>query len=454
MSDNGAWHSPSGDSPKKDDNGQQPPADTQQPGPYGAQPQQPQDTPQYGHYGPPQQPGQPPYGQYPPQYGQYPPPQYGQPAQPQYGQYAPPQQPPNYGQYSGYQQPGYGAAGPNGWTPPPKPGLIDLRPLSFGTLLMAPFKELRHNPKATIGSALIVQGIAIVLTLVVTGVVTVLMLMRIDQAAAEDREEIMAGSLLVIVLSMLVPIIVSVIGSVFLQGVVVTDTARATLGEKPRMRDLWKATWPRLGTLLLWTLLAGGAMLLAMGIIGGLGTLLIMLGGLGIAFGIVLIVLGLIALLVLGIWIFTKLAIVPSVIVMEKAPLRHAMARSWALTNGSFWKTFGVIAIVATILNFAAQVITTPISLIVSLVPPLLDPTGSDPAAMLGFLLITELVLIVITVIVAAITAVVQSGALSLIYIDLRMRKEGLDLELIRFVEARQVGDTSVPDPFGTWERT
>ncbi len=34
------------------------------------------------------------------------------------------------------------------------------------------------------------------------------------------------------------------------------------------------------------------------------------------------------------------------------------------------------------------------------------------------------------------------------------MRKEGLDLELIRFVEARQVGDTSVPDPFGTWERT
>ena len=41
-----------------------------------------------------------------------------------------------------------------------------------------------------------------------------------------------------------------------------------------------------------------------------------------------------------------------------------------------------------------------------------------------------------------------QSSATALLYIDLRMRKEGLDLELVRFVEARQAGDTSVPDPY------
>ncbi len=41
-----------------------------------------------------------------------------------------------------------------------------------------------------------------------------------------------------------------------------------------------------------------------------------------------------------------------------------------------------------------------------------------------------------------------QSSATALIYIDLRMRKEGLDVELVRFVEARQAGDASVPDPY------
>jgi hypothetical protein len=36
----------------------------------------------------------------------------------------------------------------------------------------------------------------------------------------------------------------------------------------------------------------------------------------------------------------------------------------------------------------------------------------------------------------------------ALIYIDLRMRKEGLDLQLMRFVDARQAGNADVPDPY------
>ena len=57
-------------------------------------------------------------------------------------------------------------------------------------------------------------------------------------------------------------------------------------------------------------------------------------------------------------------------------------------------------------------------------------------------------VLIIVTVIVSAIGLIVQSSAIALIYIDLRMRKEGLDLELARFVEARQAGNASVTDPY------
>ena len=44
----------------------------------------------------------------------------------------------------------------------------------------------------------------------------------------------------------------------------------------------------------------------------------------------------------------------------------------------------------------------------------------------------------------------VQSAATALIYLDLRIRREGLDLELARFVEAKQSGDQAVPDPYLT----
>jgi len=54
----------------------------------------------------------------------------------------------------------------------------------------------------------------------------------------------------------------------------------------------------------------------------------------------------------------------------------------------------------------------------------------------------------VISVVFGAIALVAQSATPALLYIDIRMRKEGLDLELLRFVEARQTGDTSVVDPY------
>ena len=50
--------------------------------------------------------------------------------------------------------------------------------------------------------------------------------------------------------------------------------------------------------------------------------------------------------------------------------------------------------------------------------------------------------------IVGAVASVVQSATTALIYIDLRMRKEGLDLELVQFVESAQSGRNIVPDPY------
>ena len=386
---------------------------------------------------------QQPYGQ--PTYGQNPyPQQYPQPApftpQAPFGQNPYPQ--------PGQQAPGYpGGFGQAAWAPPPKPGLIPLRPLGFGTLLGAPFLTLKRNPKATFGSALLVQAITVVVSLLVVGVVTFFVIGRITSASSEDVEAVAAGGIVAIILSSLVPFLIGLAATVFLQGVIVTEAARATLGEKLTLRETWKATWPRLGHLLLWTLLAAGSVSVVLAVLVGLVWLLIALGGGFIAAGIILAILALLALTAVLIWLGIKLSVVPSVIVLERTGVIAAIRRSWRLTDGYFGRTLGVQYLIAFIVGTVSQVVVTPITILYTIAIGLVDPTSSRAEDWIAPALL-YIALIVVTLLVASVTSVVQSAAIAFIYIDLRMRKEGLDLELIRFVEARQSGDNSVQDPY------
>ena len=58
-----------------------------------------------------------------------------------------------------------------------------------------------------------------------------------------------------------------------------------------------------------------------------------------------------------------------------------------------------------------------------------------------------NLVVVAITAVVGAIGAVLTTAAASLLYIDRRMRTEGLDLELQRHVELRATGAAGT-DPY------
>ena len=165
----------------------------------------------------------------------------------------------------------------------------------------------------------------------------------------------------------------------------------------------------------------------------------------GLAVGIVVAVLLGLGLVVLGCWVGVKLALVPSIIVLERAGIRTAAARSWRLTDGFFWRTFGTLLLVAVILNFAAQVVVQPVSLIGTILALIIDPNGTGAA--ITITIITTVVTLVLSLLIGAITAVVQAALIAVIYIDLRMRKEGLDLELERHVELRDAGHP-VDDPY------
>lgn len=340
------------------------------------------------------------------------------------------------------------ASGPGaapGWTPPPKPGLIPLRPLSFGTLLGAPFQALRRNPKPTFGAALIVQAAISVLSLLVVGGVSFFAFGRLTGLSDRQVNDLLPGSIAAVLLSSLLPVALAVIASALLQGIVVIEVSRAALGEKLRLGELWRRVRPRFGRLIGWTLLVAGIVLVLLAVLAGMVFLGVLLGPVGIAVGVSLTVLLALGLTVVGVWIGVKLSLVPSAIVVERLPLRAAVRRSWTLTTGYFWRTFGVQILLAMILGLVSSVITGPLSLGFTLGGYLIDPNGTG-GALIALTVISYLLQLIFAVLIGAVSSVVQSAAVSLIYLDLRMRKEGLDLDLVRYVERGANAD--LPDPY------
>ncbi len=310
---------------------------------------------------------------------------------------------------------------------------------------------MRHNPKPTFGTALLVQGIVYVFAIVVVGLVTFLSFSRIDSATSQDQAQIMAGSYGTIAISAIVPILLSVAASALLQGIIVLAVMRATLGEKPKLRQLLRMARGRIWALIGWTMLVILAVIVAVAVIVGLIVLLALTNSVAGIVGAVLVgIFGGLGLAACWVWLSTKLSLVPSVLMAERTSIRDAMRRSWMLTNRSFWKTFGIQLLVASIVGIAAQVITTPISFLAGMLIGLADPNGQNRGTAIGGAIAVYAVLVVVTVVFGAITAVIQSATIALIYVDLRMRKEGLDLDLTRFVEARQSGATGLADPFST----
>ncbi|GAB3133546.1 glycerophosphoryl diester phosphodiesterase membrane domain-containing protein [Marisediminicola antarctica] len=336
-----------------------------------------------------------------------------------------------------------------GWAPPPRPGLVPLRPLDVGTILAAPYQLLRRNPRPTFGMSLLLQGSVLLLTLVVVSVAAFFSLSRIDFATgSEASDEIVAGSIGMILLSSLVPLALSLVATAVMQGIIVLEVARQSLGEKLRFRQLWALARGRILALVGYSLALTAVLLMAVAIVIGLVAGLSVLGSAGALAGVALALLLGAALVVLGAWISTKLAFVPSILMLERLSVRESVARSWRLSTGAFWKILGILLLVAVILNVVSSIAGAPLQFVAVLLPALVAPTGDETAIIALFVAVT-VVSLVLTIVVSAVILVVQSATTALLYLDQRIRKEGLDLELARYVEARQFGGASeLADPY------
>jgi hypothetical protein len=250
--------------------------------------------------------------------------------------------------------------------------------------------------------------------------------------------------------SALIPVALSVLVAAILQGLISLEVSRATIGEKLTTRGLWRLARGRVGALIGWSALTTGVVLVAVVVVALIVTLIIALGGqAGLVIGVVLAILAGLASVVLWAWISTKIALVPSALMLERLTLGQAVRRSWRLTSGQsyFWKTLGTLLLVYVIVQVAAQVVSTPLGIVAGIGGVLINPNG-DQSAGVAVVVITYAISGVVGLVFGALASVTQSAVAALIYIDIRMRKEGLDLDLVRFVEARQVGDAGVGNPY------
>lgn len=340
--------------------------------------------------------------------------------------------------------------GPAAWTPPPKPGLVPLRQMDLSTILGAAFRTLRRNPRPTFGASILIQGIIWIVTNVALFLPWLLSIDRLSQLGNESSSDpVLAGLFASTFVNTAVAMLFGIVATSILQGIIVVEVARGTLGEKLPLRSLWQLMKGRILALIGWATISALAFAIAIGVVVVAAILLIAsMGSAGTGLAIIVVIFGAIGLTVLGAWLGTKLGLVPSALVLERLKIVEAMRRSWQLTTGYFWRVFGITLLVAVILGFASSVITGPVSFIFTFITILIAPTGATVETVVVVQVIGWIVQSLIALVVTSITAIIQTAASALIYLDLRMRKEGLDIELIRYVERTSAGESGLGNPY------
>ncbi|MEV5001363.1 glycerophosphoryl diester phosphodiesterase membrane domain-containing protein [Nocardioides sp. LML1-1-1.1] len=363
----------------------------------------------------------------------YPPPGAPTPEEPAAG---PPAQPAH---------PAYPAPGttppPAGWAPYPgaaggprpglalgaahKPGAFALRPLGLGDMYDGAFRIIRFNPKATVGAAVLVTAAAMVLPLLVTAVLSFTVGLALDESGeietSASTSEVLA--FLAAYGSLLLSLVLAQIGITLVTGMIVHVTRAAAVGRRLSLGEAWAATrgnrWRLIG--LVTFLYVAFVVVLVVYVL--LWVLVVALAD-GpwpvVVWGLVSVP----AYLALTCWMWVRVyyLAVPALMI-ESAGVFGAIGRGWVLTRRAFWRTFGIALLTVVIANVAGSMLGFPFSLVGQLA------TVFTPEYALLALVLTQAV---VSVVQNAFTAPFTGAVASMQYLDLRMRKEAYDVELLR----------------------
>ncbi|MEV2215264.1 glycerophosphoryl diester phosphodiesterase membrane domain-containing protein [Streptomyces sp. NPDC050997] len=398
----GQWSAPTGPTAP----GQAPPPPPQGPGGWGTPP-----PAGPGGYGPPGgQPG-------------------GQPGPGGWGGgYGPP------GGYPGY--PGYG-----GWGGPPpaaKPGVIPLRPLGVGEILDGAVSTMRTHWRTVLGISLTVAVITEIIVILLQGLVlnntAGSEALNDPSATLEELTRAMGDAML----SSSVVFVISLVGTVAATALLTTVTSRAVLGKSVTTGEAWRDARPQvlklLGLILLLLLITFGVVLA-----GALPGILLAVSGQTTG-GVALAVLGSLGAAIVALWLGVRFSLASPALMLEKQSITKSMSRSAKLVRGSWWRIFGIQLLATIIANIVAAIVVLPFTFLAAAlsgdgIGGFLNGTGD-----LGwtFLIISGIG----SVIGSMITFPITAGVAVLLYVDQRIRREALDLELARAAGVQGYGPT------------
>ncbi|MFJ9764762.1 glycerophosphoryl diester phosphodiesterase membrane domain-containing protein [Streptomyces erythrochromogenes] len=321
--------------------------------------------------------------------------------------------------------------GPGQWSQPPaaaKPGVIPLRPLGLGEILDGSVATMRTHWRSVVPITLVVATVIQVISVLVQKfMLNDLPLSSAEDMTAEEAIDTLGSSLAVSVVNQFI----QVLGTIVVTAMLTMIFSRAILGQHSSVSTAWREARPQLLRLI------GLTLLLAFGII-LLGSVLVLPGAL--AGNIGLAVVGFVAWLPLIIWLGIKFSLASPALMLEKSTVIKAFARSSKLVGGSWWRIFGITLLTSLIAFMVALMVVAPFQLFgVFAVGGGMDALedGSAQTAW-GPLIFSGIGLIIAQTIIMPI----QSGVTVLLYVDQRIRREGLDLELARAAGIENYGTT------------
>jgi hypothetical protein len=304
-----------------------------------------------------------------------------------------------------------------------KPGAMPLRPLSLGDMYDAAFRIIRFNPKATVGSAVLVSAVAMAIPVVITAVLTATMSLSVDDSGNADESSIVGvvGSLGSLGLGS----VLASFGTILVTGMVSHVTAAAAVGRRLTLGEAWAATRGKRWRLVGLAVLLGLSAVLIF-VVYALLWLLVVVASSNST--VAILIWGLVsvpAFLCFLVWFWVRIYYLPvPALMLERVGILGAIGRGFRLTRSQFWRTLGIALLTLIVVSIAGGVLGIPIGVVGQVAT---FAVGAQYA-----LLILVLTQALTQVVSAAFVTPFTAAVTSLQYLDQRMRKEAYDVELMQ----------------------
>ena len=313
--------------------------------------------------------------------------------------------------------------------PAPQPGVIPLRPLGLGEILQGAIAMMRIHWRTALGVSLLVA-------LITDTVSTLVGQVLLNDSTALERlqsEQTPTPSDVLHELSSLAgstgaTILIGMLGQIFATAMLTIVVSRSVLGRPVTAGEAWRDARPRLPHLLLLTVLTPliSACVIAVGVFPGV---LVAASGHHSA-GLGLASLGLLVASPVVLWIAVSLSLGAPALMLERQGAVAALRRSMRLVRGSWWRVLGVQVVNVVLGLMIISMVSVPFGILAGLA------SGQNTALMAGGTVPTGWTALVLggigEVIGSTLTLPLSAGISALLYVDLRIRREGLDLELAR----------------------